>query len=976
MITHGFELVHEQAIPELNTQARLFRHVKTGAELLSLENDDENKVFGITFRTPPSDSTGVAHILEHAVLAGSRKYPVKEPFLELLKSSLQTFLNAMTFPDKTAYPVASQNVQDFYNLIDVYLDSVFYPRLARHTFEQEGWHYELEDPGEPVSFKGIVFNEMKGVFASPDSVLHESAQRSLYPDTTYGVLSGGEPRHIPDLSYEQFKAFHAAYYHPSNSRIFFYGDDNPEERLRIMDDYLKEFERIEVDSGVPLQPRFEAPKRIAATYAAGDDSADVNRAMLVVNWMLDETPPETALGLRILEYVLAGMPASPLRKALIDSGLGEDLAGVGLDDGLRQPYFSIGLKGIARSKADEVEKLILGTLGELADKGIDRLTVQAALNTIEFRLRENNTGNFPRGLSLMINALNTWMYDRDPLEPLAFEAPLAAIKGRLDADEPYFESLIRDALLANQHRTTLILEPDSGKAQREEAAEKARLAETQAQMSQTELEAIVENTRQLKVLQETPDSPEALATIPSLQVADLDKQNKTIPIEVLAREDVTVLYHDLFTNGIVYLDVGLNLHTLAPDLLPYVSLFGRALLEMGAGDEDFVQLSQRIGARTGGIHPQSLSTVVRGTQSATSWLFLRGKAVAGQSDDLLAILGDVLLSARLDNQERFRQIVLEEKAGQEARLIPAGPQIVNTRLRSHFDEADWAAEQMGGVSYLFFLRKLAQAVDENWPGVLATLERLKARLIDRGAMLCNVTVDAANWSAFEPKLADFLRALPGGSASQAEWSPSYDGRSEGMIIPAKVNYVGKAADLYTAGYSLDGSAAVITNYVDNTWLWERIRVQGGAYGGACRFDYRSGIITFLSWRDPNLLSTLEAYDQTARFLREVDLSESELARAIIGAIGSMDAYQLPDTKGFTSMVRYLVGDTDEFRQRMRDEILSTTVDDFRAFGRVLDQAKEAGLVVVLGAQAAIASAIAARPGWLDLFDVLPEAGAR
>ena len=977
MSRHGFELVHEQEIPELNTRARLFRHVKTGAELLSLENDDENKVFGITFRTPPSDSTGVAHILEHAVLAGSRKYPVKEPFLELLKSSLQTFLNAMTFPDKTAYPVASQNVQDFYNLIDVYLDGVFYPRLARHTFEQEGWHYELEDPDEPLSYKGIVFNEMKGVYASPDAVLHEAAQRSLFPDTTYGVASGGDPQHIPDLTYEQFKAFHAAYYHPSNARIFFYGDDNPEERLRIIDDYLKDFERLDVDSGVQLQPRFEAPQQIVRTYPAGQNSADGNNEMLVVNWLLEETPPpETALALHILEHILAGMPASPLRKALIESGLGEDLAGVGLDDGLRQPYFSIGLKGIAHGKVDDVESLIIRTLTDLAEHGIDPLTVQAAMNTVEFRLRENNTGHFPRGLSLMLTAFNTWLYDRDPLEQLAFEAPLQAIKAHLEAGEPYFENLIRSSFLQNQHRTTLILQPDPEQAQREEAAEEARLAETKAGMGQADLERVIENTRQLKLLQETPDAPEALAAIPSLHIDDLDKKNKVIPLEVLDRDTSKVLYHDLFTNGIVYLDVGLNLHTLPQELLPYVSLFGRALLEMGAGDEDFVQLSQRIGAKTGGIHPQSLSTLVRGTQTGTTWLFLRGKAVAAQSDDLLAILRDVLLRPRLDNQERFRQIVLEEKASQEARLVPAGVQLVNTRLRSFFNEAEWAAEQMGGVSYLFFLRQLAKTVDEDWPSVLATLEQLKQILVNRSSMLCNITVDEANWRSFEPKLVDFLHDMPAEAAAPKQWSPSNGGGNEGMIIPAKVNYVGKAANLYKMGYQLDGSVAVITNYLDNSWLWERIRVQGGAYGGACRFDHRSGVISFLSWRDPNLLETVEVYDQTARFLGEVDLNESELTRAIIGAIGNMDAYQLPDAKGFTSMMRYLAGDTDEFRQRLRDEILSTTVDDFRAFGNVLGQLKNSGLVVVLGSATAINEANTERSGWLDTFEVLPEAGQR
>jgi Zn-dependent M16 (insulinase) family peptidase len=424
-LTHGFELIREQDIPELNTRARLFRHAKTGAELLSLENDDENKVFGITFRTPPSDSTGVAHILEHAVLGGSRKYPVKEPFVELIKGSLQTFVNAFTYPDKTCYPVASTNLQDFYNLIDVYLDAVLYPRISPETLQQEGWHYELSPEDRQLTYKGVVFNEMKGVYSSPDSVLHEQSMQSLFPDNTYGVDSGGNPRHIPDLTYEQFKGFHTTLYHPSNSRTFFYGDDPPEERLRILNEYLADFEPIEVDSAVALQSRFAGPKRVVHGFVATQDDDAPNKGMVTINWMLDEIVDiETDLGLGILSYILLGTSASPLRKALIDSGLGEDTVGGGVNDQLRQQTFSTGLKGIDPETADDVEALVLNTLGALAKDGIDPQTVEAALNTVEFNLRENNTGSFPRGIALMVRSLGAWLYERDPLAPLAFDAPL------------------------------------------------------------------------------------------------------------------------------------------------------------------------------------------------------------------------------------------------------------------------------------------------------------------------------------------------------------------------------------------------------------------------------------------------------------------------------------------------------------------------------------------------------------------------
>jgi presequence protease len=971
-LTHGFELIREQDIPELNTRARLFRHAKTGAELLSLENDDKNKVFGITFRTPPSDSTGVAHILEHAVLGGSRKYPVKEPFVELIKGSLQTFVNAFTYPDKTCYPVASTNLQDFYNLVDVYLDAVFYPRITPETLQQEGWHYELNAVGEPLTYKGVVFNEMKGAYSSPDSVLHAQSQQSLFPDNTYGVDSGGDPRHIPDLTYAQFKAFHTTLYHPSNSRTLFYGDDPPDERLRIMNEYLKDFDRIEIDSAVQLQPRFAEPKRIVHGYAATEDDGDApKKGMVTINWMLDEIADvETDLELGILSYILLGTPASPLRKALIDSGLGEDTVGGGVNDQLRQQIFSTGLKGIDPAAADDVEALVLNTLSRLAQEGIDPQTVEAALNTIEFNLRENNTGSFPRGIALMIRALGTWLYDRDPVAPLAFDAPLQALKARVANGERPFEALIRRYFLANPHRTTVVLQPDTDLAERQADAERQRLQAARASMSQADLEQVIASAQALKRLQETPDPPEALATIPTLTLADLERENKLIPIAVSEDQGAKVLYHDLFTNGIIYLDVGLDLHLLPADLLPYVTLFGRALLEMGAGDLDFVQLSQRIGRSTGGLWHSTFTSVIRGSQQGAAWMFLRGKATLDKAEELLAIIRDVLIDVRLDNQERFRQIVLEEKASQEARLVPGGHGIVNTRLRANFNEADWAAEQIGGVSYLFFLRKLAQQVDADWPGVLATLEQIRQALVNRRAMLANVTTDAATWARFSPRLGTFLGALPSAAPAHERWVCEQGARFEGLTIPAQVNYVGKGADLYKLGYKPNGAAAVISKYLRTTWLWEKIRVQGGAYGGFSAFDQRSGGLTFLSYRDPNLLKTLDVYDQTSTFLRQVELSDLELTRGIIGTISEVDSYQLPDAKGYTSMLRYLAGDTDEIRQRIREEILGATIADFRAFADALDQVADRGLVVVLGSQAAIEAANAEKGGWLDVSKVL------
>ena len=970
-LIHGFETIKEQEIPELKTRASLFRHEKAGAELLSLINDDENKVFGITFRTPPADSTGVAHILEHSVLCGSRKYPVKEPFVELLKSSLQTFLNAMTYPDKTCYPVASQNVKDFYNLIDVYLDAVFYPRLTPFIFQQEGWHYELEKQDQPLIYKGVVFNEMKGAYSSPDNLIAEYSLQSLFPDNTYGFDAGGDPKKIPNLTFDQFKAFHSNYYHPSNARIYFYGNDDPEQRLSLINDYLKDYERREIESTIPLQKPFDTPNRITRSFAAGRDENNVSKGMLTLNWLLKETiDGELNLALHVLEYILLGMPGSPLRKALIESNLGEDLTGVGLGGEVRQMYFSTGLKGIDLKNADRIEALILDALTRLTKEGIDPHTIEAALNTIEFRLRENNTGNYPRGLALMLRALTTWLYEGDPLTLIAFESPLKTLKSRLEGNKTFFEALIDSYLLNNQHRTTLILKPDPDMATKEQEEEQKRLSNARNNMSQAQIEHVIKNTKELKKIQETPDPPESLASIPTLTREDLEKENRTIPATSLEEQGTRILYHDLYTNEIVYLDLGFNLLTLPQKYLPYVRLFGKALIEMGTEKEDYVTITQRISRKTGGIHPAFLTSVVKDSEKGTAWLFLRGKAMLAQSMEMLNIIRDLLLGVRLDNRERFRQMVLEAKAREEQKLVPSGHQVVNLRLRAHFNKADWATEKMNGVSYLFFLRKLVKSLDEDWPGVLRDLQEIREILVNKNAMILNITLDEKGWSQFGPQINQFLDTLPTKPFSIMEWSPEKQTDFEGMSIPAQINYVGKGASLYQWGYRFHGSAHVISRYLRNAWLWERIRVQGGAYGAFCLFDRLSGVLTFVSYRDPNLIKTLEAFDQTAHFLRRIDLNDDELTKGIIGTIGDMDKYKLPDAKGYTSMLHHLTGETDQDRQVMREEVLDTTVADFKAFADVLETVKDNGLVKVLGSPSAINDANKERPGWLNVVKVL------
>jgi Zn-dependent M16 (insulinase) family peptidase len=964
----AFELIRDEQIAEVNSQALLYRHKKTGAEVLSLVNDDENKVFGITFKTPPEDSTGVAHILEHSVLCGSRKYPVKKPFVELIKGSLNTFLNAMTFPDKTAYPVASQNLKDFYNLVDVYLDAVFFPLISEDTFRQEGWHYELEDAGSPLVYKGVVFNEMKGVFSSPDAVMRDISQRSLYPDVTYGKSSGGDPKVIPELSYQQFKRFHETFYHPSNTRAFFSGDDDAGQRLAILDEYFSQFERAPVDAEVKLQPRFNAPRQVVATYAGTKDEGKARDGMVSVNWMIDPPADRTeALSHGMLSYLLAGNPAAPLRKALTESGLGEGMTGGGIGSGLRQPMASFGMKGIDPQDAGKVEALILSTLEEIATKGFPAEQLEAAANTFEFSLRENNTGSYPRGMVYMFNALGTWLHEGDPLGQLKFEEALAALKDK--AGKGHFAHEIRQLFLDNMHRTTVTLSADPEQGAREAAQEAEILAGVRAGLDEKALDATVAETERLKALQEEVDPPELLAKIPTLTLADLPRESRITPIETGHLGEARLFYHDLPTLGIVYLDLGFDLHVLDKDLLPYLPLFGRALLQTGTSKEDFVSLTQRIGRLTGGVQQHRGLSARQGSDGSAAWFFLSGKAVPDRVGDMLDIMGDVLLDAQLGNRARFKQMALEEKAGFEARLVPAGNAIVNTRLNAGLTEASWIAEQLGGVSYLYFLRELVGRIENDWDSVEAALKRIRDTLFNRGRMVVNATADGALWERARGEIESFLGRLPNGDFAFADWGIAFAPKSEGLIIPAQVNYVGKGANLRALGFELSGASAVVLKFLNTTYLWDKVRVQGGAYGGASRFDLTSGNFSFLSYRDPNLLKTLDAYDGAAKALN-AGIGENDLTRSIIGVIGDVDGYEFPDAKGYSSMWRQLTGTTDAIRQQRRDEILGTSAADFRRMGEAVDAVARQGHVVVLGGEAAIKAANEKRPGLLAVSKVM------
>lgn len=1006
-VTHpAYEVVSKDVVSEYGAYCTLYRHKKSGAELLSVSSDDDNKVFGITFRTPPSDSTGVPHILEHSVLCGSRKYTTKDPFVQLLQGSLQTFLNAFTYPDRTCYVVASQNTKDFYNLVNVYADAVFHPRATNDPMvhAQEGWHLELEDKSEPLTYKGVVYNEMKGVYSSPDSLLMRESQRSVFPDNTYGVDSGGDPTVIPELSFEQFAEFHSKFYHPANSRIYFSGDDDVAERLRLMDEYLSEFgdsPESKPGSVIQWQPKkFAEPQWAKHPYPAGADQPETH--MVQVNWLLNDEPmsPTDELTLNILDHLLMGTTSAVLRKTLMESGLGAAITGGGLSDELLQATYSVGLKGVEPANVAKVQELIVETLAKVAEEGFDADDVASSMNTIEFQLREFNTGSFPKGLSFMLGAMSKWLYEESPTGALKFEEPLAELKAKIEqGGSQVFQDMIKNLLLNNSHRSTVEMVPSKTLEAEQLQDEADRLAKIKEDLTDDQLQEIVDKTSELKALQAAEDSPEDRATIPSLELSDLKREVTEYPNAVTENENgsgVTVTRHELVsTSGIAYVNFGVDMSALSLEDAALIPLFTRILLETGAGDLSDVQLTRKIGINTGGISASSLivpvfeegadeSAASDGTNMITK-LFLRGKATADKAGDLLSLYKLILTDANLDSQKKIVEMLRETKTQMEASVQSAGHSYANTRMASRYTPGGYIGEKMGGISYLDTVKGLLDMAENDWPSMLAKLEGIRTTLLDenkcRDGMILDITGDAKVMETIQPDVDAFLSSLPGKASgdnfqdfyssehpwvtqAKSEMSANAPLVDEGFVVPTQVSYVGKGGKIYDAGEHISGSSAVVSRFLRTGYLWDNVRVIGGAYGGFCTFSQDTGFFSFLSYRDPNLAGTLDVYDACGEALigmaDDLEKDQDALATAIIGAVGDLDGALSPDQKGWLAFNRWLKGSSPEYRQKFRDEVLNTSAEAFREFGRRLKAMRDPSVAVVSSSAAFEAAAEAGK----------------
>lgn len=967
MLKNGFILLEEKEMREVGGSARLWKHEKCGAEVLSISNKDENKCFGANFFTPPANSTGVAHILEHSVLCGSERFPVKEPFVELLKGSLQTFLNAFTFPDKTCYPVASANLKDFYNLIDVYLDAVFHPLLSKDTFKQEGWHIEAADMDGPWTFKGVVYNEMKGVYSSPESILAEQSQQAVFPDNLYSLDSGGKPEMIPSLTWLAFKDFHQRYYQPGNTRFFFWGDDPEDKRLELLLPYLEGAGPVGPLPQVNLQAPYSEPRYVDVLYAA---SKDDSRAFFTVNWLLGERGDVAlALKMEMLEHILEGLPGSPLRRALIESGLGEDTVGGGLETDLRQMYYSTGLKGIAPGQVPQGEELIFNTLKKMVKDGISKQAIDAAVNSVEFAYRENNSGRFPRGLSAMIQALSTWLYGGDPLAPLAWEQPLQELRKAIDAGEKIFEEAIQSNFLDNKSRVRVTLLADPKLAELRQKRETVTLEEIQGSASPATREQIAVETENLLKAQLSPDKAEDLAKIPALGLEDLPRKSTTIPFD-LKKIPETFITHDLPTNGILYASLLLPIKRVPARLVPLMSLFCRSFMDWGTAKEDYSQLGMKVASRLGSLSVNTILGNRCDNGEAFCYLSVSGKVVRNNMEDLFQLMGEILLEPQNNHDvilERLGQMIPEDRARLEASLQMGGHAAAALRVGAHFTGTEAWGEKAGGISQLRFLRELEKKLKNDPDTVISAFTELRDLTLSNSGAIFDCAGDADILAKAQNLAVPLLKSLPftpkldlGEPVST--WPPMTDlAREEVFLTQGQVNYVAKGANLYKLGYKYSGTVNVIMRWLRMGRLWEEVRVAGGAYGAFCSFSRFNGNYVCASYRDPNVDRTLSVYDGLAPYLRNFNPDKAQLVQAIVGAIGEVDSYLLPDAKAAKALMQWLCGLTEDMRQKSREEIFATSAADFHTFAEVLAAANEQSAICVIGG--AKARQAAQEHGW-------------
>ena len=955
----AYRVVEEKFVEEMASRAMVLEHVKSGAKLFLMSNDDDNKVFCIGFRTPPDDSTGLPHILEHSVLEGSEKFPVKDPFVELVKGSLNTFLNAMTYPDKTVYPVASCNEKDFQNLMDVYLDGVLHPAIYREPriFLQEGWHYELQSPEDELTINGVVYNEMKGAFSSPESVLDRFTRNVLFPDTTYANESGGDPAVIPDLTYEKFIEFHKNYYHPANSYIYLYGDMDMAQKLTWLDEeYLKDYDRADchADSVIPMQKAFESPVEREITYSVTEEEGTSDRTYLSVNTVVGtDLDPELYVAFQILEYTLINAPGAPLKQALIDAGIGQDILG-GYDSGILQPYFTVIAKNANREQKGEFLAVVKGTLRRLADQGIDKKSLLAGLNYYEFRYREADYGSAPKGLMYGLWSMDSWLYDGEPLLHLEYQKTFDFLKKA--ALEGYFEKLIRQYLLDNPHEAVVLVSPRVNQTAEEDRKLAERLAAYKASLSGEEVKNLVAQTKDLKDYQEETSSQEDLEKIPMLQREDIEREGAKLSYELKVEDGVRVIHSSMFTSGIGYLKVLFNTDRVPVDDLPYVGLLKSVLGYVDTEHYSYSDLSSEIYLNSGGINFAVSSYPDMADPGKFTGAFVASaKVLYEKLDFAFSMLTEILTRSHLENEKRLGEILDETRSRARMKMEDSSHAAAVGRASSYYSAASAFNDVIGGIGYYQFLEYVSRRYSEEPEYRKELIGKLKDTvnlLFTQDNILVAYTADEEGYRPLPVELKTFKAGLLVGSGKKYAFTFETGNRNEGYKTASQVNYVARCGSY--AGKSANGRELVYTGalrvlkvIMNYEYLWMNLRVKGGAYGCMSSFG-RSGEGYLVSYRDPNLAKTNEIYEGIPAYLREFSIDERDMTKYVIGTMSDVDTPLTPSLKGSRNLSAYLSGVTDEMVQQERDEILNVTQEDIRNLADIVQAVLDTGALCVIG----------------------------
>lgn len=952
-----YELVEKRELKEIGSIGYVMRHKKTGARVFVLENDDDNKVFNIAFRTPPSDSTGVPHILEHSVLCGSNKYPVKDPFVELVKGSLNTFLNAMTYPDKTMYPVASCNDKDFQNLMSVYLDAVFCPNIYKNEkiFLQEGWHYELESKEGNLIYNGVVYNEMKGAFSSPDSVLERYTQRVLFPHTSYANESGGDPICIPDLTYEAFLDFHRKYYHPSNSYIYLYGNMNMEEKLNFIDqEYLSHYDAIVVNSEIQEETAFDQMADEEVMYGITDEESKEEATYYSWNKVTGSTlDPKQYLAFQVLEYALLNAPGAPLRQALVQSGIGKDVYG-GYECELRQTYFSVVAKDAKAGKKAEFVQCIEDTLKEVVEQGLNKKSLLAGINILEFKLREADYGRFPKGLMYGIQCFDSWLYDEtDPMMHLAYDHTFASLREEVNTD--YYEALIEKYLIKGTHGAILTLIPERGYTAKIDAQVAKRLETYKQSLTEAQLEELVQKTKELKQYQDEPSSSEELKCIPMLQVSDIERKIQPLHNEMCQIGDTKVLFHDIFSNGIGYLDLLFSADEVDTEDLPYLALLKSVLGYIDTEHYTYQELADEINIHTGGIMPGiTCFTHQESLQEPFLRFGIRTKAMYGELGKAFELIHEIIQYSKLDDEKRLKEIVSEQRSRGQSYLMSYSHSIALMRAGSYYCETGYLGEVTAGISYYQFLEDLDERFEEKKTIVVEKLKKLSSLVFNKKGLFVSYTSDKEGYKVLEKELVPYLETLPEREICPVKRNYHLEKKNEGFQTSSQVQYVARCGEFKKKGYQFHGSMRILQVILNYDYLWTNLRVKGGAYGCMSALT-RDGQGYFVSYRDPNLVETNQIYDKIPEYLRNIQIDERDMTKYIIGTISDMDTPMNPSAKGLRGLNAYMTGVTEEMLQKERDEVIDSTQEDIRNLAGPVQAVLDENAFCVIGNQEKIAA---------------------